>query len=226
MIGRCSDNAGLPYASPSPHPASRCAQPMNDLLDASSARPMEGGASFSRSNRISRAIWGVVWIVFASWTPAFAWPWRRFLLHLFGAEVAKVCDVRGSARVWYPPNLVLGHRALIGPRVNCYNMAKIEVGEYALVSQGAHLCAGNHDIDDPDFQLISAPITLKSRSWVAAEAFVGPGVTLGEGSVLGARAVALRDLEPWTLYVGNPASMRRTRARPADHAPMTPEQKS
>jgi putative colanic acid biosynthesis acetyltransferase WcaF len=46
---------------------------------------------------------------------------------------------------------------------------------------------------------------------VAAEAFVGPGVTLGDGAVLGARGVAFADLEPWTVYIGNP--MREVRKR-------------
>jgi len=52
---------------------------------------------------------------------------------------------------------------------------------------------------------------LGTRSWVAADAFVGPGVTLGEGAVLGARAVAFGDLEPWSVYIGNP--MREVRKR-------------
>lgn len=105
----------------------------------------------------------------------------------------------------------MGDFALIASRVNCYNMAKVTVGERALVSQGAYLCAGNHDIDDPDFQLIAKPIVLEAYSWVASEAFVAPGVTIGEGAVLGARAVAFNDLEEWKLYLGNPATVRRNR---------------
>ena len=101
--------------------------------------------------------------------------------------------------------------ALIAAGVNCYNMALVSLGEQALVSQKAVLCAGNHRIDDPNFQLVAKPITLKARSWVATEAFVAPGVVVGEGAVLGARAVALDDLNEWTLYVGNPAVAKRIR---------------
>jgi putative colanic acid biosynthesis acetyltransferase WcaF len=73
------------------------------------------------------------------------------------------------------------------------------------VSQGAHLCTGSHDIVDPNFPLVTKPIIIEAYAWIAAEAFVGPGVTVGEGAVLGARGVTFRDLSPWTVYVGNPA---------------------
>lgn len=182
-------------------------------LDAHQTGPSTGGPSFSFRNRLFRVAWNVSWFLLARWTPAPMYPWRCFLLRLFGASLESPCDVRGSAKVWYPPHLKLGRRALIAERVNCYNMAMIELGEGALVSQGAHLCAGNHDIDDPAFQLIAKPIILGARSWVAADAFVAPGVTIGEGAVLGARAVAFHDLEPWTLYIGNPAREKRPRRR-------------
>jgi len=101
--------------------------------------------------------------------------------------------------------------ACLAPGVNCYCMDRIELGPYSLVSQGAYLCGGTHDVDDPNFQLQTKPIYLGPNSWVAAEAFVGPGVNVGEGAVLGARSVAFKDLQPFTIYVGNPAKALRTR---------------
>ena len=120
-------------------------------------------------------------------------------------------DVRGSARIWYPPHLAMDERAVIGPHVNCYNMAPISLGRGALVSQNAHLCAGSHDVDSPVFQLVARPITIGAEAWVAADAFVGPGVQLGEGTVLGARAAAFQHLEAWRIYTGNPAQPLRPR---------------
>ncbi|WP_349509023.1 hypothetical protein [Neorhizobium sp. NCHU2750] len=90
-------------------------------------------------------------------------------------------------------------------------MDQIEIGSYALVSQGAHLCGGTHDIDDPHFQLVAKPIVIGRNAWIAAEAFVGPGVTVGEGAVIGARAVAFRPVEPFAVYAGNPAKLNRMR---------------
>lgn len=180
-------------------------------LDASRVNPLEGGPSFSLGNRIMRAVWNVTWAVLASWTPPQMSFWRRFLLKLFGARLGESSDVRGSAKVWYPPHLHLADRALLAERVTCYNMAPISLGRGALVSQGAHLCAGTHDISSPSFQLIARPITVGPRAWIAAEAFVGPGVEVGEGAVLGARSVAFRSLDPWTVYGGNPAKPLKRR---------------
>ena len=171
-------------------------------------------ASFTLRNRLERALWMVVWIVFASWTPKVFRRWRCMLLRMFGAKLGNSTDVRASARVWLPAHLTMEAGALIGPGVICYNMAPITLGSGALISQRAHLCAGSHDFDEPDFQLVARPITIGAEAWIAAEAFVGPGVSVGDGAVLGARAAAFRDLEPWTVYSGNPAAkLRRRRVR-------------
>ena len=183
------------------------------ILDAASYRPSDGGPSFSLGHRIYRAVWGITWWLLASWTPPFFMPWRRLVLGAFGARIAATSRVHRSARIWYPANLAMGEHACLGPRVDCYSMAPITLGAYALVSQGAHLCAGTHDIDDPHFQLRAMPIAIGPKAWIAADAFVGPGVSVGEGAVLGARGVTVKDLSPWTVYAGNPAHEIRLRKR-------------
>lgn len=186
---------------------------MTAPLDASNSKPLDGGPSFPFRHRLLRAIWNATWLLLASWTPRQLYRWRRFLLRAFGAKLGRNTDVLGSARVWYPPNLVMEDNALIAQRVNCYNMGPIRLGEGALVSQDAYLCAGTHDCQDPKFQLVVEEIVIGRYAWVAARAFVGPGVHIGEGAVLGASAVAFRDLPPWTISVGNPAVVVKARIR-------------
>ncbi|MBS0450568.1 MAG: putative colanic acid biosynthesis acetyltransferase [Proteobacteria bacterium] len=181
------------------------------ILDARESAPAEGGPSFSLENRLIRAVWIGVWLACAAWTPRQFAPWRRFLLRCFGARMAPGSDVRGSARVWFPAHLEMAQGAVVGPGVNVYCMGTISLGEDVLISQGAHLCAGTHDYDSPQFQLVARPIHVGARAWIAAEAFVGPGTRVGEGAVLGARAVAFGELEPWTVYSGNPARPIRKR---------------
>jgi putative colanic acid biosynthesis acetyltransferase WcaF len=183
------------------------------ILDARKSGSHEhGGPSFSLSHRFFRACWNLIWITLASWTPPPLHKWRILLLRLFGAKVDWSCHVYGSVRVWYPPNLEMATRAALGPRADCYAMSRITLGNRAIVSQGAHLCGGTHDLDDPHFQLYALPIHIGADAWIAAEAFVGPGVNVGQGAVLGARGVAFRDLEAWTVYAGNPAQKIRKRA--------------
>ena len=188
------------------------------ILDASKSGGVHGGAYFSLKHRIFRAVWNIVWLLLASWTPPPLHPWRRFLLRLFGAKIGKHTRIYGSARIWYPPNLEMGDYSVLGWKVNCYSQGKVILEDYANVAQYVHLVTGSHDIDDPSFQLFTKPIRVCRHAWLASDCFVGPGVTVGEGAVLGGRGVAFKDLEPWTVYVGNPAKPIRKR-KPFDHSP-------
>ncbi|RZM12735.1 MAG: putative colanic acid biosynthesis acetyltransferase, partial [Pedobacter sp.] len=174
--------------------------------------PLRGGASFSFRHRALRFIWIFIWQTFGCWTPTPFHPWRRLLLQLFGAKIHHKAKIYPNVKIWYPPNLKMAEYSCLGPNVNCYSMAKITLDSFVIVSQGAHLCSGSHDVDDPKFQLFAKPIHLHGHSWIAAEAFVGPGVTVHEGAVLGARGVAFKDLTAWTIYVGSPAKPLRPRA--------------
>ncbi|MDR6433012.1 putative colanic acid biosynthesis acetyltransferase [Brucella pseudogrignonensis] len=178
-----------------------------------SSRPMEGGATFTLSHRIQRLCWQMTWLLLAAWTPSFLWRWRGTVLRAFGASIHKTAIVRASARIWWPANLVMDAHSSLGPGALCYNVAPVTLAPYAIVSQRAHLCTAGHNIDHHDFPLIAAPILIGPHAWIAAEAFVGPGVTIGEGAVLGARGVSFRDMEPWMVYAGNPAKQIRARRR-------------
>lgn len=168
--------------------------------------------SFSCGNRIARAIWSLVWFFFFRPTPRIFHAWRRSLLRLFGAKLGHHVNVHADVSVWAPWMLTIGNRVGIANGVRLYNMAPIDIEDNCVVSQGAHLCCGTHDIDSPNFQLNAKPIRLASHVWVCAEAFVGPGVSVAEGCVLGARAVVVRSInDPWTVWVGNPAVMKRKR---------------
>lgn len=171
---------------------------------------VEPRAGFGLGNRLYRAAFAVAWALLARWTLPQWHGWRRTLLRAFGAEIGRAA-IYPSVRIWSPANLVVRDGACLGPRANIYCMARIVIDRQALVSQGAHLCAGSHDIEDPEFRLRTGPICVGERAWIAAEAFVGPGVTVGAGAVLGARACAFSDLAPWTVYLGNPARPSKTR---------------
>lgn len=133
------------------------------------------------------------------------------LITPFGAEIDSTAVIYSTARIYYPANLVMDEYACIASDVDCYNVAPIRIGKFATVSQGAFLCTASHDISSSKHELITAPIDIKDRAWVAAEAFVGMGVTIGEGAVVGVRAAVFKDVEPWTVVGGNPAKFIKKR---------------
>ncbi len=185
-------------------------------LDASTSRPLEGGASFSLSNRLARVVWQLSWLLLARFTPPPLHGWRRLVLRAFGARLGRGARVHASARIWLPANLHLGDHALIGPEARLYNQGRIVIGARSVISQRAHVCASTHDVRDPDFQLLLRPVAIGDRCWVAAEAFVGPGVTMANRSVLGARAALFTDAEEDGVYQGNPAVLVRKRGLRAE----------
>jgi acetyltransferase-like isoleucine patch superfamily enzyme len=57
----------------------------------------------------------------------------------------------------------------------------------------------------PEYPLRREPVTVGDWVWIGAGAFVCPGVTIGDGAVIGARSVVAGDVQPWTVVAGNPA---------------------
>lgn len=160
--------------------------------------------SFSLSNRLRRLVWNTAYVLLFRWTPRALTGWRRTLLRLFGAKMGPGTNVRPTAKIWAPWNLVMEERSSLSDDVNVYSMALVTLGREAVVSQGAHLCAGTHDYQSKNFQLYARPITIGERAWLCAECFLGPGVTIGDGAVIGARAVVSKDMPAWTVCAGNP----------------------
>lgn len=168
--------------------------------------------SFGLKNRLARLLWGVVWALLFQTSPRPAHVWRRFLLKLFGAKLGKHVHVYPGVRIWAPWQLSIGDRVGVADGVVLYNMAPINIGNQTTISQGAHLCAGSHDINSPNFQLIAKPIVLGANVWVCAEAFIGPGVTVSDGCVLAARSVVVKNVAAaWTVWAGNPAQLKKQR---------------
>lgn len=167
--------------------------------------------SLSRGNRAARALWAVAHVLLVRFSPRPCHTWRAMVLRLFGARLGPHCHIYPRARIWAPWNLVCDDAACIADGAVVYNPMPVRLGSHCVVSQDAYLCGATHDIDDPAFPMVSAPITIGPYVWICARAVVCPGVTVGEGAVLGLAAVATRDLAAWTVYGGVPARVLRAR---------------
>ena len=172
----------------------------------------------SLGNRLARLLWNMVQAVLfrSSPTPLFAW--RGWLVRLFGGRIHKTARIYPTVRIWAPWNLTMAEGSTMADGVECYSVDHIEIGAEVTVSQRVTLCAGAHDLEDPGRRLVTTPIRLQPACWIFIEAFVGAGVVVGEGAVVAARAVVVKDVAPWTVVGGNPARMIKERhLRALDH---------
>ncbi|MCC6426179.1 MAG: putative colanic acid biosynthesis acetyltransferase [Phycisphaerales bacterium] len=174
----------------------------------------EGASPHSLTNRLARVAWGVVYVLIFRPSPRPLHFWRNWVLRAFGARLHPSSRVYPRARVWLPANLHMGAGATLADDVDCYNVRPIRIGEYTTVSQYSYLCGATHDHEDPGLPLVPKPITIGARAWIAADVFVSPGVTIGDGTVVGARSSVFRDLPPWVVAVGNPAKAIKPRVLP------------
>lgn len=166
---------------------------------------------YTRSVYFRRAVWlGIYKTV---------WPlcWKRFhhlrsgLLRTFGARIAGRCYLSRSAWVEMPWQLELGEHVTLSDRVILYNLGDLKIGSHTVLSQDVYVCGGTHDYSNATYPLIRTSIEIGAYVWIAAGAFIGPGVKVGEGAVVAARSVVVRDVPPWAVVGGNPARFIKPR---------------
>ncbi|SIS42645.1 putative colanic acid biosynthesis acetyltransferase WcaF [Zobellia uliginosa] len=168
--------------------------------------------NFSKSNKIGRVVWSIGYLLlFRPFSIRIFRKWRIFVLRLFGAKVSYKSIVHANVKIWAPWNLEVGDYSCVGQKVDCYNQGRITLGNNVTISQKCYLCASSHDYTSKSHDLFLAPIVIEDKSWVAADAFIGPGVTIGKGAVIGARAAVFKSVEQWSVVGGNPAKFIKTR---------------
>ena len=162
------------------------------------------GPSFPLTDRMSRAIWNACSLCLFRYSPVWMHGWRRFVLRCFGAQIGTGVHVYPAVKIWAPWKLEIGDQSGIGNGAILYSQDRIRIGKRVVISQGAHLCTGTHDYTNPGYPLITLPIEVGDHAWVAAEAFIHPGIRIGTGTVIGARAVVTQNMPDWTICAGHP----------------------
>jgi putative colanic acid biosynthesis acetyltransferase WcaF len=166
---------------------------------------MRQSSPWTFKQKAARLTWGTVQGTVFCLSPHNAYGWRVFLLKLFGAKLGQGVRVRRTVRVEIPWNLTIGDHSVVGDYAILYCLGPVTIGRFVTISQYAHICAGTHETRTRRMELLRPPIKIGDDVWIAADAFVGPGVTIGDRTILGARASAFHDLPPDVVAVGSPA---------------------
>lgn len=166
---------------------------------------------WSRTELLGRMLWDNIGSTLMALSPRFFWGFRRALLRCFGARIGREVHIYPSVRIAIPWNLSIGNHTAVGDRVILYALGAISIGERVTISQHVHLCAGSHEYTDRALPLLKLPIHIQSDAWVCADAFIGPGVTVGSRAIAAARAVVTRDVPEGAIVGGNPARFIKQR---------------
>jgi len=180
-------------------------EPATHSLADTASNSSRGQSPYGFGEKFRRMLWSVVQSTLFAWSFHNWYRFRRFLVRAFGGRIAHSARIRRTVRIEIPWNLTVGDESSIGDRAILYCLGPVAIGHRVTISQGAHLCAGTHDYRDRRMTLRRSSIVIGDDVWIAADAFVGPDITIGDGAILGARGVAMNNLEPWTIYHGNPA---------------------
>ena len=159
---------------------------------------------YTRWDRYRRVMWGLISPLFWG-SPRHLYGLRNQLLRFFGARVGRGVRIYPSVKVFAPWSLTLGDEVTLAWGVTLYNLASISIGSRTIVSQNAHLCAGNHDCRQAHLPFTNRPIVVGEDCWICADAFVGSGVTLNRLAVVAARAVVVKSVPERAIVGGNPA---------------------
>lgn len=164
-----------------------------------------------KSDKIYRLLWRIISLfLFKPFSLPFFNGWRIFLLKLFGAKIGKYCNIYASAYIPSPRNLIMGIHSTLGPQVQLH-LGQTIIGNKVTVSQRTYLCSATHETTSLNVPLVTGEIRINDFAWVAAEAFIMTNTVIGEGAIVGARAVVVKDVEAWTIVAGNPAKYIKNR---------------
>jgi len=122
-----------------------------------------------------------------------------------------------GVRINNPGLVSVGDHCYLGDGVQLYAWnERIVIGSNVLVAAGVRMITRKHgfaDVDRPmaDQGYNNAPIFVENDVWIGFQAVILPGVTIGQGSIVGAGAVVTRDVEPYSIIGGVPARLIRKR---------------
>jgi putative colanic acid biosynthesis acetyltransferase WcaF len=136
---------------------------------------------------------------------------KVFLLRLFGARIGKKVTIKPCVNIKYPWFLQIGDHTWVGENVWIDSLVMITIGANVCLSQGVILLTGSHNYKTASFNLITKSVVLEDGVWIGAGAMVNLGITAGSHAMLTAGSIATKNMEPYSIYQGNPAVKIRDR---------------
>lgn len=112
----------------------------------------------------------------------------------------------------YGYNCIIGDETFINHNAYLMDGATITIGQHCFIGPNCGMYTANHPLMFQERNIgleMAAPITIGDNVWIGADVTILPGVTIGEGSVIGAKTVVTKDIPANVLALGNPCRIIR-----------------
>jgi len=162
-------------------------------------------ADFRGRSKVVTQLWWLVQDSLFKFSPKFLYGFRCALLRLFGARIGRGVLIRPSVTITYPWKLTIGDHSWIGDDSVIYNLGQVDIGSNVAIAHRVYLCTGYHETDKVSFDIGAKPIKIENEVWLTNDVFVGPGVTIRRGAVIGARSSVFSDIPEGVICYGTPA---------------------
>jgi len=130
---------------------------------------------------------------------------RRMFYRLSGVKIGKGSAIHMGARFYNPANIEIGEDSIIGEGAVLDGRDRIRIGNHVDMATGVMIYNAQHDINDPTFKAVNAPVFIEDYVFIGPRAIILPGVTIKKGAVVGAGAVVTKDVEEGSIVGGVPA---------------------
>ncbi len=166
---------------------------------------------FRGRSKVVVQLWWIVHTLFFIPSPQIFYGWRRFLLRLFGAKIGSNVLIRAQVTITYPWKIEIGDNSWIGDDCVLYSLGNISIGKNVSVAHKVYFNTGGHNYNKVTFDITSDSIVIEDECWITNDVYVAPGVTIGKGTVVGARSSVFHDLPSAKVCVGSPAKIIKDR---------------
>lgn len=138
---------------------------------------------------------------------------RNLIYRGLGLKLRKSSVIYGKAEIRSPKNITIGANTIIGHNAILDGRGGIEIGDNVNFSTGVWIWTAQHDKNDPFFKILTGRVIIEDYAWVACRVTILPGVRIGKGAVVCSGAVVTKDVAPYTIVAGVPASQIGERSR-------------
>lgn len=131
--------------------------------------------------------------------------YRRFFYRMFGMKIGKGSTIHMNLRLYNPYNIRIGEDSIIGENTVLDGRDNLIIGNHVDIASEVMIYNAEHDVKDPGFKAITAPVIVEDYVFIGPRAIILPGVTIKKGAVVGAGAVVTKDVEEGSIVGGVPA---------------------